>query len=209
MLVGIIIIIIGICCLIENLGINLDWGILISCLFLFSAIFLLIKDKKISMWNILLFIVGIWNLLLNLRLVSIELGEFLWPIIIIIIGLSIVVNKLKNNTKITQNNKLIYSGIFGGISEKIVDNKEHIVVRAVFGGVTLDLTNADIKNDINIQVYSIFGGVDLLLSDEYNIVVSSTSIFGGLDNKHNNKKEKNKKNINIKVLNIFGGTDLK
>ena len=32
MLVGIIIVIIGLCCLLENFGINIDWGILISLL---------------------------------------------------------------------------------------------------------------------------------------------------------------------------------
>lgn len=215
MLIGIIIVILGVCCLLENFGINVEWGMLISLLLIFSALFLIIKDKKINFWSILLFSIGTWNLLLNLKLVTVELGEILWPVLIIIAGLSIIFNKLKFNNhakskKVNKDKKVVYNGIFGGINEKVNDEDvELIVVNAIFGGVELDLKDFNLSKDIKIEIYSIFGGVDLFLSDDYNIVVSSTSIFGGVDNTHDNKKDKKKKTININTINIFGGTDLK
>lgn len=215
MLIGIIVVILGVCCLLENFGINIDWGMLVSLLLIFSAVFLIVKDKKISFWSVLLFIVGIWNLLLNLKLVTVELGEILWPVLIIIAGLSIIFNKLKSNDnkknkKVSKDKKLVYNGIFGGVNEKVIDEDvEVIVVNAIFGGAELDLRDLKLNKDLQIEIYSVFGGVDLFLSDDYNVVVSSTSIFGGVDNKHNYKKDKNKKTININTINIFGGTDLK
>lgn len=213
MLIGIIIVIIGICCLFENFGINIDWGIIVSLLLIFSGLFMSLKNKKIDFWNVLLFIIGIWNLLLNLKLVTLELGEILWPLLIIIVGVTIIFNKLKFNNNIkkeNKNKKLIYNGIFGGINEKIVNEDiEILVINAIFGGVELDLKNLNLKQDLKIEIYSIFGGVDLFLPDDYNIVVSSTSVFGGVENSHNKKEDKDKKSINISTVNIFGGTDLK
>lgn len=215
MLIGIIIVVLGICCLFENFGINVEWGMLISVLLIFSSLFMIVKNKKIDFWGILLFIIGIWNLLLNLNVVTTELGEILWPILIIIAGLSIIFNKLKfkdNGTKekISKDKKLIYNGIFSGVNEKVIDEDvEVIVINAIFGGVELDLRNLNLKDDLKIEICSIFGGVDLFLSDNYNLIVSSTSIFGGVENKHSTKKDKVKKNINISSVNIFGGTDLK
>lgn len=215
MLIGIIIVIIGVCCLLENFGINVDWGMLVSLLLIFSSIFLTIKNKKVDFLSILLFIVGIWNLLLNLKLVTLKLGEILWPLLIIIAGLSIIFSKLKFNNKdtakkISKDKKLIYNGIFSGVNEKVVDeNIELIVINAIFGGVELDLRNIKLKQDLKIEICSIFGGVDLFLSDDYNVVVSSTSIFGGVENNHDNKNDKVKKTINVISTNIFGGTDLK
>lgn len=215
MLIGIIIVIIGICCLFENLGVNVDWGMLISILLIFSSGFLFFKNKKIDVWSILLFTIGIWNLLLQLGWVSLELGDILWPLLIIISGLSIIFSKLKlpkqeKIKKKTYDNKLVYNGIFSGINEKTTDsNVELIVVNAIFGGVELDLRDVTLKNDLRIEVLSLFGGVDLFLSDDYNVVVSSTSIFGGVENKHNTPDDKKKININIISTNIFGGTDLK
>lgn len=215
MLVGIIIVVIGICCLLENFGINIHWGILISLLLILSSIFLVIKDKKIDFWSVLLFIIGLWNLLLNFKLVTVELGEILWPVLIIIAGLSIVISKLSfskktGNKKTIKEGKLVYNGIFGGVNEKIVDeNIESISVNSVFGEVELDLREIKLKKDLKIEVYSIFGSTNLHLSDDYNIVVSSTSIFGGVENIHKSKKDKGKKNININCVSVFGGTDLK
>jgi len=213
MLLGIIIVIIGFSCLLENLGISINWGILVSLLLILSCFYLILRDKKITFWSIILFIIGMWNLLLNLNVVTLEFSGILWPILLVLTGISIIFNKLKlknirRNEK--ENKTLVFNGIFSGCVEKIInEDVQEIKVRAIFGGVELDLTNLKITENLNIHVYSIFGGVDLLLSDDYNIVVSSTSIFGGVENKHNSKEEKNKKNININIINIFGGTDLK
>lgn len=215
MLMGIIIVIIGICCFLENFGISINWGILVSLLLIFSSIYLVFKDKKINFWSILLFIIGILNLLINLKLVSLQLSEILWPLLLIIAGLSIIFSKLKFNNnqkkqKTSKDRKIIFNGIFSGINEKIIDEEiNEIVINAIFGGVELDLRELKLKHNLKIEICSVFGGVDLLLSEDYNIIVSSTSIFGGVENKHNFTKEQNKNDININSVNIFGGTDLK
>lgn len=215
MIIGIIIVLIGICCLLDNCGLNVDWGIITSLAFIFAGVAIAIKNKKLDFWPIILFVIGVWNLLLSLNIINISLSQLFWPLVLIVGGLSIVFSKLSfskkvQGVKVNKDGKLIYNGIFGGVEEKVTDNNfDAIIVNAVFGGVKLDLTNLKLKHDIQIEVNSIFGGTDLVLSDDYNIVLSTTSIFGGTDNKHEKDFDKNKKNININSVSIFGGTDLK
>lgn len=45
--------------------------------------------------------------------------------------------------------------------------------------------------------------------DIFNIVVKSTGIFGGTENKTNNKHDSKKKTIYINAVSVFGGVDLK
>jgi hypothetical protein len=119
------------------------------------------------------------------------------------------VTELPDESTPPYSNHRVYNGIFGSVNEKITNEKiEIIVINAIFGGVELDLRNLNLTHDLKIEICSIFGGVDLFLNDDYNIIISSTSIFGGVENKHNNKKDKGN-NINISSINIFGGTDLK
>ena len=54
---------------------------------------------------------------------------------------------------------------------------------AVFGSVVLDLQKAIIKEDPVIYTSSIFAGTTILVPNNVNVKVKSTSIFGGVNNK--------------------------
>ena len=55
---------------------------------------------------------------------------------------------------------------------------------------------------------SIFGGIDIIVPKDVNIKVTSTSIFGGVENKVKNNTT-NKKTIYINATCLFGGVDIK
>lgn len=73
----------------------------------------------------------------------------------------------------------------------------------------LNLRNCKIKEDVVINSTSIFGGVDILVPDDINIKLISTNIFGGVDNKVKREVNPKFKTIYINATNIFGGTDIK
>lgn len=79
---------------------------------------------------------------------------------------------------------------------------------AVFGGAECDLRNAIIPNDCVIQVCSVFGGIDILVPENVNVKVNSTSIFGGVSNKTSLNKE-NTVTLYVSGLCLFGGVDIK
>ncbi len=78
---------------------------------------------------------------------------------------------------------------------------------AVFGGIDLDLTKANITKDAKISVCVLFGGIDIKVPKGTAIVVKSTSIFGGVENKV--EVAQPEKTIFVEAFSLFGGCDIK
>ena len=80
-------------------------------------------------------------------------------------------------------------------------------LNAIFGGVNLNLRNANITQDQIINTTSVFGGIDIAVPNNVNVKVKSTSIFGGVENKTQSKE--NAPTIYVKAFCLFGGTEIK
>lgn len=80
---------------------------------------------------------------------------------------------------------------------------------AVFGGIELDLRRAIITKDVSVKLCAIFGGIDILLPENINVKISSTSVFGGISNKRNQKNIADAPTVYISGSCIFGGADIK
>lgn len=144
-------------------------------------------------------------------------GKLILPIIIVMIGLSLLfknmictkisksIEDINSKTKTDEE----YRALFSGQDIKIDDDSfDGTTVKAIFGGVKLDLRKATIKEDVVIKCDAIFGGVDIILPDNVNVQIKSNSIFGGVDNKCVNKDE-NKVTVYIDATCAFGGVDIK
>lgn len=142
------------------------------------------------------------------------------PAILIIIGLSIFFKDKVKDVAVKKMGKInakeidmehTYTSTFS--EEKInLDNEklESCAINSIFGSVSLDLRNAIIDEDVVIYNYVVFGGVTIKVPKDVNIVVKTTSIFGGVDNKTGrNKTKENVKTIYIKGTILFGGIDIK
>ena len=142
------------------------------------------------------------------------------PAILIIIGLSIFFKDKVNDVAAKKMGKInakeidmehTYTSTFS--EEKInLDNEklESCAINSIFGSVSLDLRNVVIDEDVVINNYVVFGGVTIKVPKDVNIVVKTTSIFGGVDNKTGrNKTKENVKTIYIKGTILFGGIDIK
>ena len=146
--------------------------------------------------------------------------KLLIPVILVVIGLSIIFKDkvkdiaVKNMGKINAKEidmEHTYTSTFS--EEKInLDNEklESCAINSIFGSVSLDLRNVVIDEDVVINNYVVFGGVTIKVPKDVNIVVKTTSIFGGVDNKTGrNKTKENVKTIYIKGTILFGGIDIK
>lgn len=216
MIIGLLILALGILFLLENTipGFEVNFSIIWPTILMVIALNEIRRNKRIDMFNSVLFFIGIWCLLYNINVIPTALGDIFWPIVLILVGLGIVLNSINFKRKhkiIKQTNDLAtYYGVFSGTEEKISnDDFKGCNLYAVFGGIELDLRDAKIKGDININVYSIFGGCDLMLPKEYNIIMNSNAIFGGNDNKCNNPQNGKGHTIYINCISIFGGSDFK
>lgn len=139
------------------------------------------------------------------------------PVILVIIGLSIIFkdtcnkkinDKIKkiNNGKNEENIFAAFSGQDVNFNKKEFNGKD---LTAVFGGIKCDLSSSILKNDVVINANAIFGGIDIIVPKDVNVVIKSTSIFGGTGDKRTDKTETKNPTIYINATCLFGGVDVK
>ena len=80
---------------------------------------------------------------------------------------------------------------------------------AVFGSVTCDLRNATISEDVIINANATFGGVEILVPENINVEIKSTSIFGGVEDKRRTSAVVNAPTVYVSGICLFGGVDIK
>ena len=178
----------------------------------------LITDKE-KMGSLIGLIVGVLLLLACQDVIAFDMfWKLLVPIIIILIGISLIFRNIFNKSICDDieklNKKLEKDGeITSVFSSQSIDYKDKefkgINMSAVFGSIDLDLRNAKIKEDVVIKASAVFGGIDILVSDDVNVILKSNSIFGGADNKKKDGKKDKKPTIYVDANCVFGGLDIK
>ena len=132
------------------------------------------------------------------------------PFVIICIGLAILIKPSFNPFRKRMGKGSEFIGVFGGCEEKLTDKFEGATCVAVFGGVSLDLTDVKVTEDVTVDVISIFGGCDVTFPKGVNVKTSGVSIFGGTDNLFKGEKvDKKKPTVHVNHVSIFGGTELR
>lgn len=173
-------------------------------------------SKSDKTWSFIFLLIGVVLLLCAQGVIEGNLvGKLIFPAILIIMGLSIIFkdaigeniyDKIKtiNNSESQE-----YYATFSGQQLKFTgDEFKGANLNAVFGGIDLDLKEANIEKDQLINISAIFGGVDVLVPANVNVKVKSTSLFGGIDNKVKTYKE-GAPTIYVKAFCLFGGADIK
>lgn len=140
------------------------------------------------------------------------------PVVIVLLGLMLIfkdafnsaARKVAKKLKEQGVNKEEYCATFSSSKINLINQPlKNAELTAVFGGIDCDTRGAVITQDAVISVCSIFGGVDIIVPDNVNVKISSTSIFGGVSDKRLNKTNNNAFTIYINATCLFGGCDIK
>lgn len=141
-------------------------------------------------------------------------GKLLIPVILMIIGFSILFKGTFNGSKHVHINMEIgpndYVGIFNG--QKIRYPREKFngcTANAVFGGVDIDLRDAIIDEDVVIEATAVFGGIDIFVPPHVRVKVSSVPLFGSVGNKTMEPADINAPTVFVNATCMFGGVDIK
>lgn len=211
-IVGIVFIIVGVIVGLNSFGItniNIFFDGWWTLFIIIPAINGLVTDEE-KTGSIIWFIIGITLLLGCQDLISFDiLWKLTLPVILVFIGLSIMFNN--NGKKISKNtDDNEYCACFSGQTIKF-DGKDFkgTKVNAIFGGITIDLTNAKVKDGAVIDATAVFGGVTILIPEDLKVEIKSTSVFGGVSDKTKNKEKKDKITLHVNGCSIFGGVDIK
>ncbi|MDR1833937.1 MAG: DUF1707 domain-containing protein [Propionibacteriaceae bacterium] len=103
------------------------------------------------------------------------------------------------------------TAMFGGVSRSGQwQVRPRTSVSAVFGGVDLDFTKAQLQsNNLDINVLGLFGGINMIVPHGTAVYSSVTPIFGGVDSKHLSAPALGGLTINLHGLALFGGVSIR
>lgn len=177
-----------------------------------SIIGIIYDDDKTD--NIIWLVIGVVLLLMVRDILSFDLlVKLLLPLILIIIGLSIIFKETitsKISKKVSKKNENLeqITATFG--EQKIKVEKKFLGsnIDSVFGNVKLDLREATFDKETVIKASAIFGGITIRLPKGLSVQIKATPIFGSVDNNYSNDKTSDKV-IYIEALALFGGIDIK
>lgn len=165
--------------------------------------------------------------------------NFMWPALIIIVGLLIIL-KPRWQFRVPQNDDttkptaeasegigvnlslpgeasqvkeevLDITSVFGG-TKKIVLSKNFKggEVVSVFGGADINLTQADFNGIIRIEIVAIFGGATLVVPANWEVRSETVAIMGAVDDKRSPIANSNPEKIVILEGTVmFGGIEIK
>lgn len=201
---------------ITNINIFFDgWWTLFIIIPCFIGLF---KEKE-KTGNIIGLLIGVGLLLGCQDVIGFNMiWKLALPTILIVIGLSFIFKDVigkEINEEIRKLNKNISEensccATFSGQEIKVDGQKfTGTDLIAVFGGIEYDLRNAIIESDVVINAKAIFGGIDIFVPSNVKVKIKSTSIFGGVENKANEKQDENCHTIYVNGTALFGGVEVK
>lgn len=147
-------------------------------------------------------------------LISAETIRKFWPLLLIISGLFIILNRGASKDKSKDDN--IFNSVSGtailtGFSKKLNSKAfRYGRVSAVFGGADIDLREAELgRNGANLELNAVFGGIELKIPENWDIELNSSVIFGGIENKSSNSSGTGNKILRIRASAVFGSIEIK
>jgi predicted membrane protein len=169
----------------------LSWKVLLICI---GLIHLVKHDFKRFGGYVMILIGGVF--ILN-DITDIQINtKFIWPVLIILFGVSIIYKNLTRGKKkdrtvfldeevdISDEEFLESNAIFGAVDKSIVSKDfKGAKVNSYFGGTELNLTKADIVKSATIETNTVFGGTSIIVPSGWEIRSEITSIFGGVEDK--------------------------
>jgi predicted membrane protein len=199
---GIILVIVGAGSLLDAFGI-IEFSDLLSTwwpsLLMLVAIGQIVSGSGSIMGSGVLFTIGAVFQLSELDYLPGGFWSAFWPIILIIIGLSLVSSRWKKKrnfynhgsvgTLNIEGSRIDRTAFFTGVNTRVA-SKDFIggELTAVFGGIEVDLRECGIEGNVaHISLTAIFGGIELHVPPSWRVVVKGTPIFGGIDDKSMSK----------------------
>ncbi|MAU33598.1 hypothetical protein CL689_00755 [Candidatus Saccharibacteria bacterium] len=213
-LTGSLIILAGIGALLDALGVFPFWAMARTwwpLAVILAGLLLLLKNRHQFIWALALIAGGALLQLRSLEVVSFNVWALFWPVVIIAIGLSVLMNRTMASkaTRIQDTDDV--SAIFGG-SETINTSKNYQggKATAVFGGVVIDLRDAHIKKEATLNVFALCGGVEVKVPREWKIQPQVFPIIGGVESKsHSQKADDNAPVLIITGTVALGGVEVR
>lgn len=213
LIVGLAIAAVGVLLLLDEFG-RLDAGDYLLywpvALIAIGAVLLLQPGSKVG--GVIALGAGAWILLYNLGYVDVEIWD-LWPLILVIIGGSLLFQALRGPRPIDGANSGHYVNgfaIMGGLQR--TNTSAGFLggdLTAIMGACEIDLTGAQInEKEPVINVFTMWGGIELRVPADWQVVGRVTPIMGAFEDKTRPPREA-KHRLIIQGMALMGGVEVR
>lgn len=169
-----------------------------------------LNDMKSYLWSLLIIGFGLVLQFKQLDVLDINPWQLFWPVVIIIIGVSIIFNYSASRRKVTKAKRDDVTAVMAG-NEKHnnSDDFKGAKVTAVMGGVKLDIRKATIKKEATIEIFSFWGGVEIVVPRNVIVRNQTSAVLGGVEDKSEFEGDKNAPVLYITGDVIMAGVEIK
>ena len=236
---GLILVVIGAAFLLRNTGFILphwlfSWPVILILVGIYSGFK---HNFRNNTWIILIVIGSFF--LTDKFIPELKLAQTFWPVVIIGAGVLMIlrpkrnswclnkekwdITKWKDDSAATYQNSsgaapdssdyLNVNAVFSGVNRNMLSkNFQGGNIKAVFGGVEIDLSKADINGEVQIRMDVAFGGIKLVLPPHWTVKNEIEGLFHGVEDKRNFNTVANinpEKILCLKGSVVFGGVDIR
>ncbi len=217
---GLLFVAVGVVLLLDHLGIVSGraffqfWPMLLVLAGIAS-----LRKRENRAWGFILIMAGTVLQLNKLNILHVSLWD-LWPLIFVAIGLMIIWNTLEGR-KVgappagDSNTVLNEVAIFSSVERRVTNRQfQGGRLTSVFGGMEIDLSEADIEGteavlDLNI----VFGGCEIRVPASWHVALRVQPIFGGIEDRTRQSapadSSSERKTLYLKGSVVFGGVEIK
>ena len=233
---GSIVVTVGVVLLANKMGADIPyWIISWPMLLIVIGLYILVRHSFRNLTGLIPIFIGM-VFLADRIIPDLTIRPYLWPMAIIAVGLFIIFNPGKmgrgrsgsrrwqdnagisgssdSGSKATSGEEYLDSvSIFGGVEKNIVTKDfRGGEITTLFGGSSINLSQADIKDTAVLELTQIFGGATLVIPANWRLQSEMVSVFGGIEDKRVFQKEQMSepaKTLVLKGTSVFGGLEIK
>jgi LiaF transmembrane domain len=132
-------------------------------------------------------VIGSWLLLNSLRILRVGIWDLFWPLVLITVGVSLVMQTLRRSdpTIASGEDRLSVFAIMSGGKRSIVGPFRGGEITGFMGGTQVDLRQAIIPagETARLEVFAVMSGCELIVPSSWTVTTPAVVLLGGIEDK--------------------------
>lgn len=193
--------------LVEWSNVLEDWWPL---LIIAAGILVFINNVRSFITSAFLVLLGTLFLLREYNVISFEPWAVIWPLLLMIFGLSVAFRRSFVASKTSREDRDDISAIMAGVEVANHSQKfQASSATSVMGGAKLDLRKAKFADKSEIEIFAFWGGVEIIVPKNIIIQNRVSAIMGGVENKTQQKTDKSSPQLFVTGDVIMSGVSIR